>query len=146
MSNVWPCADALTALLRVLQHGKTLLGAVQVQQLPQRRRPCRGANGRRQAHPAAQSNCLFSKDSRRWQRHPPGPYSHRRSGEVTLVLSGVQSHFFAATLARPWLSLQEERLFEAILRVLSSRRHLWSSLQVHQLVPTYLMHALSRHI
>jgi hypothetical protein len=146
MSSFRPCADAFSALLRVLQHGKTLLGAVQVQQLPQRRRPCRGANGRRQAHPAAQSNRLFSKDSRRWQRRPPGPYSHWRSSAATLVLFGMQSHFFAATLARPWLSLQEERLFEAILRVLSSRRHLWSTLQVHKLVHPSLVQALSKHI
>ena len=54
-------ADTFAALLRLLQHRKAVLGAVQVQQLLQQHRPRGGASRRRRMHPAAQSSRLFPK-------------------------------------------------------------------------------------
>ena len=119
----------------MLQHRETMLSAVQVQQLPQRRCPRRGTHGCCKAHSAAQPNSVFPQDSGRRQRCSPGSHSYWRSGnsQRAPLCHTTQLHV-AATVARPWLPLQEKRLPKALLRVFPSRSHLWSSLQVHKLV------------
>jgi hypothetical protein len=53
--------DMVAALLRLFQHRKAMLGAVQVQHLLQHHRLCQGASRRRRMHPTAQSSRLFPR-------------------------------------------------------------------------------------
>jgi hypothetical protein len=67
-------------------------------------------------------------------RLAPTPTGEAVNRRAPFLLSVPHQLLPAATLSRPWLPLQEERLSQALLRVLSGRRHLRAALQVHQLV------------